>query len=79
MMRAALGVMAWIAGGGAAALAAISDADAVRGLRQALSDGSVAAVAKLGVENGYFGNPKVRIPLPPSLQRIEGRDEAAGR
>jgi hypothetical protein len=23
------------------------------------------------VENGYFGNPKVRIPLPPSLQRIE--------
>jgi len=23
------------------------------------------------VENGYFGNPKVKIPLPPSLQRVE--------
>ena len=49
----------------------ITDAEALRGLRQALTDGSVAAVAKLGVENGYFGNPKVKIPLPPSLQRVE--------
>jgi hypothetical protein len=55
----------------AATIADLSNADAVRGLRQALNDGSAAAVARLGVENGYFGNPKVRIPLPPSLQRIE--------
>lgn len=56
----------------AADLDSITNADAVGGLKQALTDGSAAAVAKLGVENGYFGNPKVKIPLPPSLQRVEG-------
>lgn len=55
----------------AAGLDDITHAEAVRGLRQALNDGSAAAVAKLGVENGFFTNPRVRIPLPPSLQRIE--------
>lgn len=56
----------------AAGIESISNADAASGLKQALNDGSLAAVARLGVENGYFGNPRVKIPLPPSLQRIEG-------
>jgi hypothetical protein len=55
----------------AAGLDSISSADAASGLRQALTDGSAAAVAKLGAVNGYFGNPQVKIPLPPSLKRIE--------
>jgi hypothetical protein len=55
----------------AAGLDDITDTEALRGVRQALTDGSLAAVAKLGVENGFFGNPKVKIPLPPSLQRVE--------
>lgn len=55
----------------AAGIADISNADAVSGLRQALTDGSAAAVKLLGAENGYFANPKVKIPLPPSLQKIE--------
>ncbi len=54
-----------------AALADISNADAVSGLKQALTDGSAAAVNLLGRENGYLGNAKVKIPLPPSLQKIE--------
>lgn len=54
-----------------AGLEDISNAEAVRALRQALNEGSLAAVAKLGVENGFFGNSRVRIPLPPSLQRVE--------
>ena len=54
-----------------AGIADISNADAVSGLRQALSDGSAAAVKLLGAENGYFGNAKVKIPLPPSLQKVE--------
>jgi hypothetical protein len=49
----------------------ITHAEALRGVRQALTDGSLAAVAKLGVEDGFFRNPKVKIPLPPSLQRVE--------
>lgn len=55
-----------------AGIADISNADASNGLRQALTDGSAAAVKLLGAENGYFGNAKVKIPLPPSLQKVEG-------
>ena len=53
-------------------LDAISSRDAVSGLKQALTDGSAAAVSLLGKENGFFGNAKVKIPLPPALEQIEG-------
>jgi hypothetical protein len=66
------------AGAHAATLAELSNADAAGGLKQALNEGSIAAVAKLGVENGFFGNPKVKIPLPPSIQRVEGALRAVG-
>ncbi len=62
----------------AAGIADISNADAVSGLRQALTDGSAAAVKLLGAENGYFANPKVKIPLPPSLQKVESAMRAMG-
>jgi hypothetical protein len=52
-------------------LGSLSNADAVRGLKDALLQGSSAAVSKLGVENGFLGNDKVKIPLPDALQRIE--------
>ena len=55
----------------AAGIADLSNADAVSGLKQALTDGSAVAVKMLGQDNGYFGNAKVKIPLPPSLQKIE--------
>jgi hypothetical protein len=61
-----------------ASLDRISNADAVSGLKQALNDGSLAAIARLGVQNGYFANPKVKIPLPPSLQRVESALRFAG-
>ncbi len=62
----------------AASIADLSNADAIRGLKQALNDGSAAAIARLGVENGFFANPRVKIPLPPTLQRIEGALRLAG-
>ena len=49
----------------------LGNSEAASGLKQALADGSAAAVAQLGTENGFLNNPKVRIPLPPALQRIE--------
>jgi hypothetical protein len=72
-MRSILGCCALlvISAHAAAGLDRISNAEAVRGLKQALNDGSAAAIARLGVENGYFANPNVKIPLPPSLQRVE--------
>ena len=50
----------------------ISQKDSTGGLKQALTQGSIAAVAKLGKTDGFLGNPKVRIPLPESLQKAEG-------
>ncbi len=72
-MRRILGYLSvlLVSGQAAAGLDDINHAEAVRGLKQALTDGSGAAVAQLGVENGFFANPRVKIPLPPSLQRIE--------
>ncbi|MFL6575848.1 MAG: DUF4197 domain-containing protein, partial [Povalibacter sp.] len=49
----------------------ITNSEASNGLKQALVDGSAKAVSLLGVENGFFSNPKVKIPLPPALQKIE--------
>ncbi len=52
-------------------LGSLSNADAVSGLKDALTQGSAAAVSKLGVEDGFLGNDKVRIPLPDALKRVE--------
>ena len=63
---------------GAAGIADLTNSDATNGLKQALNEGSIAAVAKLGAENGFFGNPKVKIPLPPAMQRVESAMRLAG-
>lgn len=55
----------------AAGLDGISTADSNNALRQALSQGAVAAVTGLGRTDGFFGNPKVKIPLPENLQKAE--------
>lgn len=56
----------------------VTNAEADSGLKQALADGSAAAVAQLGVQNGFLGNPKVKIPLPPALQKVESALRFAG-
>jgi hypothetical protein len=63
-------VMGW-AGQAAAQLENISNREAVSALRTALDKGSRAAVEQLGRENGFFGDARVKIPLPESLQRAE--------
>lgn len=75
---AAVVLYLFAASASAAGLADISNKDAVSGLRQALTDGAAAAVGKLGVENGFFGNTRVKIPLPESLQKVEGLMRAMG-
>ena len=47
----------------------LSNADASGGLKAALEKGSTLAVAKLGAENGFLNNDKVRIPLPKILEQ----------
>jgi Protein of unknown function (DUF4197) len=55
----------------AAGLDDISNRDAVNGLKQALSNGAQAAVAKLGKQDGFMNDPRIRIPLPQSLKSAE--------
>jgi hypothetical protein len=73
-MRISLGLLVWLiisVPSFAAGLADLSNQEAGSGLKDALSQGSAAAVGKLGVENGFLGNEKVKIPLPDALKRIE--------
>lgn len=54
-----------VLGVGAAGSAwALSEGDAASGVRAALERGANAAVAALGRNDGFLGNPKVRIELP---------------
>jgi hypothetical protein len=57
---------------GPAATGGLTQADAAAGIRAALERGAVVAVSLLGRTDGFFGNPKVRIPLPPSLEQASG-------
>jgi len=54
-----------------ASLAALTNKDAVGGLKAALEKGSGVAVDALGKTNGFFGNGAVKIPLPDSLKKYE--------
>jgi hypothetical protein len=56
----------------ALSLADISGKDAGGGLKEALTQGAAKAVDVLGKQDGFLGNPKVRIPLPESVQKVEG-------
>ena len=55
----------------ALSIADLSNKDAVEGLKAALDRGTQIAVQRLGTENGFFGNDKLKIPLPESLQQVE--------
>jgi len=57
----------------------LSNRDASSGLKAALEKGSVAAVGKLGVENGFLNNDKVKIPLPKILERAKPLLKMTGR
>jgi hypothetical protein len=57
----------------------LSNTDATSGLRVALEKGSVAAVSKLGRENGFLDNEKVHIPLPRILEKARPLLEMSGR
>jgi len=55
----------------AGALDALTSKDASSGLRAALGQGIDKAVAQLGAPGGFLDNPKVAIPLPPALEKID--------
>ncbi|HEY0746269.1 MAG TPA: DUF4197 domain-containing protein [Steroidobacteraceae bacterium] len=61
-----------LASASALQLADLTNQDAARGIKGALTDGAASAIAKLGVPGGFFNDPKVKIPLPPALKEVAG-------
>lgn len=49
----------------------LSDADIGAGLREALKVGAERVVGQVGAADGFNGDPKIHIPLPESLQRVQ--------
>lgn len=57
----------------------LSGSDATAGLKAALDKGAASAVASLGRPDGFWANPKVKIPLPENLQRAKGALKLMGK
>lgn len=55
----------------ALSLADLSSKDATSGVKTALEKGASVAVEKLGVQNGFLNNDKVRIGLPASVEKAK--------
>lgn len=49
----------------------LSTEEVAQGLKQALENGSIKGTETASKVDGYFRNPKIRIPLPPEMQRVE--------
>jgi len=65
---ALLALSPWASAG---ALDAITGKEAVQALRESLETGARTALSKLGKENGYFANPKVKIGLPKNFTKAD--------
>ena len=52
--------------------------DIAAGLKEALAKGTTNAIDSLGRNNGFWDNPKVRIPLPGKLEQVAGLARKAG-
>ena len=63
----------------ALSLSDLSNKDATGGLKAALERGSTLAVAKLGAENGFLNNEKVRIQLPKILEQARPLLQMTGK
>jgi hypothetical protein len=59
--------------------APMTEADAASGVRAALQRGALAAVGQLGRNDGFLGNPLVRIPLPHFLAQAASLLKAIGQ
>jgi len=74
LLFAAVGAATLAAG----ALDAISPQQRTQGLKTALTQAAQVAVQNLGVQDGFLGNPEVRIPLPGKLQKAQNLLKALG-
>jgi hypothetical protein len=79
LMLAAAGVLVLQPRAYADLLSSVSSSDATAGIRAALQRGAEAAVDLLGKTDGFWGNERVRIPLPDWLAKAESVFRLLGR
>ncbi len=79
LLLAGAGTLALPALAYADALSSLTSTDATAGIRTALERGAAAAVDLLGRTDGFWGNDRVRIPLPEWLTKGEGLFRMLGR
>jgi Protein of unknown function (DUF4197) len=48
----------------------LTDAEIVSGLKEALEVGTDTSSTRLHAQDGYYGNPKVKIPFPSNVQYV---------
>lgn len=63
----------------ALSLSDLSQKDASLGVKTALEKGAEVAVSMLGKNDGFWGNDKVRIPLPDWIEKAERAIKLLGR
>lgn len=49
----------------------LSESEIIKGLKEAITQGVDVAINRLGKINGFYGNPRVKIPMPDSLQKVD--------
>lgn len=54
-----------------AAEAALTDSEILKGLKEALAQGTTNAINGLGRSDGFWGNALVRVPVPQELAKVE--------
>ena len=59
-------------------LPAFSEKEAAEALKEALTKGATLGADLVSKTDGYFGNPKIKIPLPPDAQAKEQKLKAIG-
>lgn len=74
-----IGLMMVAGAASALSIDQLSVSDASAGLKAALNQGVSSAVASLGRVDGFWGNPKVKIPLPETLQRARSALKLMGK
>lgn len=63
----------------ALSLADLTEKDANAGLKSAMEQGSIAAVSKLGVADGFLNNDRVRIQLPGKFDKVRSVLQLTGQ